>query len=364
MKNFLFYCISISFSLYISFDKLENISSLIITPFILLLFIFHNFKKINVNLSVLISVLFFILFVSIQNIFLGKVFFSGIYWWWVLFLLLLVPIRNDVVKKGYSIFYIISLIIIVIDCYYRFFISDKFDTFGFYNYKYGLIGTDSNFAGIFALILLISIDIIDVYKGSIKVILKILSSILLFLTFSRAAIIAYIFYLIVFKANYKVKWLCFLITFTFILLLLLNNNFFILNDQSGDSKIQLLVDYGNIIVSSDIISLLFGYGIGMVRVGALNPHVLLLQLILGIGFIGAFLYYGMLTALMLNYKKSIALLIPFTLVSFSVAPISLGVLTFVIVCIIKITENDKMLLKTCSKSSVVSNLKYKGVICH
>ncbi|MCA6914332.1 O-antigen ligase family protein [Pectobacterium versatile] len=319
----------LSFSLYISYEDIENISVYFVIctlPFYIIFNLGSLVRtKYNKNDVIIFgSLAFFVFYCVNRNIAVDADFLYGVFWWAVL--LMVYPIKNNVfLVKVFPVFIYISLIIIIIDTVYR--LSGQAEnTYGFYSFKYGLIGVDSNFTALFLLLVIASYDV--VYEKNKSKIIYILMLFLLILTFSRAAMLAYVIYFLIYKINLKSKIVLLFATPIAIIILLLSN--FAVYDQSGESKLDILSNYMDFFLNSSWIHILFGYGLGQVKVGIYNPHLLVLQLAIGYGLIGLLLYIVPFVCLFRAEKKLLKAVFPYFIASFSVAPIGLGVLSLVI----------------------------------
>lgn len=350
MNSLFVYIISIGFGLYISFGGVENISSYMIL-FTVPLFFLLKFNKINFNELVYKNIyfpfflIFFIFYAALNNIMNGLGPLSGIFWWVIFLIMINIRIKISNIKKSVVIFTFVSIIVLLIDAYYRFFISTKSLEYGFYAYKYGLIGVDSNFAGLFAMLVFICFDH-SIDKSKIKSVVLFVVFLLLFITFSRSAIICTVFYLVFFKLKKTTLvfslpiFLVFTIPLVFILELLPKTI-----DESGFSKLELLIEYVSYYSNSSLDLILFGFGLGGLKVGDLNPHLLPLQILTGYGLVGFCLFFGLMGALITTFKSTRKIIIPYLLASFSVAPIGSGVLIFSLYIFIRIEYDRSLLLR-------------------
>lgn len=354
MNKIILFLFSVSFGAYIGFDDIDNISSYLVL-FILPFFLAYHFKmarvikKGSLTTLLLYTMSFFIAFTILSNILNGLSPLSGVFWWLVFFILLMTEIDKDEIVIAVNIFTLTSIIALSIDAYYRFFISTKNLEYGFYAYKYGLIGVDSNFAGLFSMLVAITYDQIIIKKekkSPLKILTISIVIILLISTFSRAAIIGISVYLLLHRINMKCKYI--LILALLIASTLYTNNIESLTyqgDESGNSKLNLINEYTTYFFNSSIDDIIFGYGLGELKVGNYNPHLLPLQLLTGYGVIGLVLYISVIASILIKYNATKVIIIPYLIVSMSVAPIGVGVLTFTLYALIRFNDDNRMLLR-------------------
>lgn len=252
----------------------------------------------------------------------------GVLWWFaILFFLLFFPAKN--VSTEATFFLLVSIIILSIDLVYR--ISFVNVTSVVNNYyvmkKNSLIGVDSNIAGLYSSICFSILFASRRYLS--KRIFKIICASLVFLlvmSFSKVAIISVI---VLLAYVYSPRWIFVFMSF----FLVAAGVIFLLGNESGLSKIELL--QLTVRMLSDIGSnqYLFGSGFGSVLFSTndLTPHVLFLQLILYLGVFGLLLYLGIWLGLF-HYVGTplLYLLIPYSIISLSFTPIGFPPLAFAI----------------------------------
>lgn len=353
MKKMLVILLSISFGVYIKYGDTDNVSSYLvplILPFFLTSFCrMSSFEKTNVLEVGFFFTLSSFLCYSIANNFLnGLSPLSGVFWWCIFITMFTTKINRDEVTLSAQIFTVTSIIVLSIDAYFRFFVSTINLEYGFYAYKYGLIGVDSNFAGFFAMLVAITYDQVVIkckrYWGGHLIIISIVV-LLLLSTFSRAAIIGLVFYIFLYRVSSKYKFILGLVTLIISMVSVYELERLAFNgDESGGSKIKLIADYTAYFFNSSWELILFGYGLGGLKVGDFNPHLLPLQLLIGYGLVGFFLYYSFIVFMLLRYNSTKFVIIPYLFISMSVAPIGVGILVFILYLFIRLDDDNRMLL--------------------
>ncbi|EJL7978762.1 TPA: hypothetical protein ACVU01_003479 [Vibrio cholerae] len=353
MRRAILVFLSIAFGSYIQYGDIENISSylvLLILPFFLIVFFRRSdFGNVSQSGIWLIFTLISFLCFSIANNYLNGINpLSGVFWWFIFLLMLITDVSKSQIHISSKTFIFTAIVILSIDTYYRFFISTKNLEYGFYAYKYGLIGVDSNFSGIFAMLIAIIYDQIFLREMPFswkRNIIFILIVVLLFSTFSRAAIIGFICYIFLYRISSKYKYAIGMFAIMFSIASLYKLDVFFFNgDESGSSKFRLAVEYAAYFFNSSWDLILFGYGLGGLKVGDYNPHLLPLQVLTGYGTVGFILYYAFISCMLLRYNKAKFIIIPYLIVSMSVAPIGVGILIFTLYILIRLDDDNCMLL--------------------
>lgn len=225
------------------------------------------------------------------------------------------------IKKSFKVFKNITLLILIIECIYRFtHVVRQSSSFNFYEYKFGsFMYSDTNYVGI----------LIAFYIGFIcylrdrKIILVskleiLISCVLCFLTFSRAAIIAifvlFSYWYLYRKMNKSLK----LITLAFVLFLIPVVFVILINDESFVTKIDLYVQTLKYIVTIDSFHLLYGNGIGSTTLFLSRyGHTILTLYLIEEGVIGLLLLFLFLILNCFKAKKTLFLILPFLLIGFS-----------------------------------------------
>lgn len=344
INKVIFTLLAISFGGYIKVFDFENVSTILVFIPISLVFLCNSKHFLNVCVDksgVRVSEVFLLLLIfyfMANNLFSENIATTGIFWWIICVPMLVFSRMKINFKYEYEYelnwFVVCAMVVLAIDAIYRFMLSQYNFSAGFYSYKYGLVGVDSNFSGIFSLLCFSTYDVLSKTRRIVKNIVLLLLSIFVILSLSRAAIFALFLYLYYFGTGFNMKVTTLVLVLSLLLLSQFDNDLgaisVIFKDESGDSKLSLLQSYSGFFMSSDIFHVFFGNGFGKVMINDLNPHILGLQLIIGYGLVGMFLYFSFFAALMFEYNRMFRVLFPYLIVSFSVAPIGLGVLTYVI----------------------------------
>jgi len=295
-----------------------------------------NFE-IDLKKTILLSsVLFFIFYFGSNNSLIqtqGVGFVNGSYWWIFLFLVILffkIPSFNDLIKISHGVS-MVSIMVLSTDAIYRLvFNVVQRDDIGRYAFKKGLIDMDSNFAGIYALLIFfMSLYCARYSRKFIKYLPMLYGLVLTSLSFAAIAVtsIFLVFFLLPKKLQLFFTF-CMIIFAPIILTFILD---LMSADNSGLTKIRFVQEGFNIFINRDIYGVLFGTGVSSVSINGYEPHLLVLQLFLQYGIIGFSLYYFIQLVLILLFSKSyIYILLPFFIVSFSVSSISNPIVTVVI----------------------------------
>ncbi|WP_239407554.1 hypothetical protein, partial [Providencia rettgeri] len=302
--------------------------SIILTPPINLKISFRKF-------SLLLAIFSFIIYIILNNIFIKSDigYLTGGYWWIYLFvsILLFPPPSFNVLNIISKYVIVTSIIILSIDLYYRFFINpiDK-ENIGRYAFKFGIIDADSNFSGIYSsLMFFYCLFLVNTYQKYRKCLVVLY--ILVVSSLSVAAISVTTIMYFYFKSTKKIKIYSILpLLFLSIILspVILG---FIENDASGLTKINFISAGLDIFLSRSFFDELLGTGFSSVTINGLEPHIVVLQIILQLGIIGLILYYLIQVILLLGYSGIHAyIIIPFFLIGFSVASISNPIFTLTI----------------------------------
>jgi hypothetical protein len=285
------------------------------------------------------AVLLYSTYLSIDNFVNDVTIVSGYFWWLTLPAVLFVfPVpTHNLLRRITYLYFIVSIIVIAFDAWYRIIYSPlgfplsfplDLEEFSRYNYKYGIIGMDSNFAGIYAMLSLFFLIYLEhIYQ--IKLFYyKVLYIILVLLSFSIASILVSFYFLILFKLNQYNKIL--FILFTMLLSPLIF--YFISLDASGLTKIKLFLDFTDNI--NDIPTFLLGDGLNTVRIGAkgIAPHNIFIKLLTETGVFGLIMYLLMIWSIFqLIGRRFYFIAFPFFLVGLSVVNTSYSILTLLII---------------------------------
>ena len=287
-----------------------------------------NLKK----FILLLVILVFILYVIFNNIFINSNigYLTGVYWWIYFFIsmLLFPPPSFSILNSISKYVIIIGILILSIDCYYRFFINpiDK-DNIGRYAFKFGLIDVDSNFSGIYAsLLFFYCLYLVNTYQKYKKCLIILYILVLSSLSVSAISVTTIMYFY--FRSSKRIKLYS---TLPLLLLSLLLSPFIleiIAKDASGLTKINFITTGIDIFLSRSFYEELLGTGFSSVTINGYEPHIIVLQLILQLGIIGLFMYYLIQIILLFSYNGILAyIIIPFFLISFSVASISNPIFT-------------------------------------
>ncbi|WP_368084888.1 hypothetical protein [Vibrio splendidus] len=339
------------FAMYISFYDIYNLSSVVSVLYLGLNFIFIAFvikRKFDKKIIIFFLLTAMFTFYLVANNALHNIdALSGAYWWLMLSFLVLFRVDMNDIKVESCLFLFLSILVLSIDAYYRFFISDVIlSRDSFYSFKYGLIGQDSNFSGIFCIVC-VSISILLWKKGMISnkiYYLFILLFVLLTVsTFSRAAIISVFIILLLIHLH---RWLVVILIsiMPFFIISILSYMF---SDPSAESKLELISGGADIFLNYNIKESLFGVGLGNARIGDLTPHILLLQILLDLGLFGVFLYCSIwLCFIWIVGKDALFLLLPYSIVSLSISPLGIGVVTYTLWVFIRLSYISRSNLQT------------------
>lgn len=252
-------------------------------------------------------------------------------------------IKNYNLQKTVSLckkFLFFNIFMYCIECITRILISImKYGFFSsFYNYKRdSIFFADSNFVALNLVVLLIWIDQIKFLQNdflcsrSVKII-KFLMIILLFLTLSRTAYIIYVLYLVfnLFLYYRKKRFLLYVI-YSFIIFLLPSTVFYIINDGSFNTKIDILFGFINFMsIESFFIGIGSGNAIDYLQMTSHNIFGLTLEM----GFIW-FLLMVSLFVYIIKQGKKYAFLVSFPIIiSGIVSLFPIAYLSFYFICIV------------------------------
>lgn len=329
-----FYLLLFPPCIYLNLYGFSNIGSIISVVSLFFVFMYFLIRRRIIHIqknkiAVIVVMLIYVIYIYYNNSLNNLSAIGGLFWWLFFIFSLLLPIKinkNDYFKVVKSYFFV-SIVVLSCDAYYRFFINVKdISGIGRYAYKYGLIGIDSNFAGVYAL-LCFSFFLFLFKKGKISMVYSLIYFFFILASCSVAAITVSLFMFVFFLFK-KIEYKIFIITFIFILSNVIVG--FINSDGSGGSKFELINEAYNLYMSYDIFNMLFGTGLGSVifNISHLPPHLLLLQLILEFGLIGFLLFFMIPIVIVLKWGKDyMYIYMPYFLVGLSVVTISNPILT-------------------------------------
>jgi hypothetical protein len=337
----LYYLLILSFLLNIIIYESINLNTILVLITITLAtaFLLTNSKK-SISIQYLImafAVLLYSTYLSIDNFVNDTPIVNGYFWWLILPAVLFVfPVpTHNLLRRITHLYFIGSIIVIAFDAWYRIIysplgspLSFLLDLEGFnrYSYKFGIIGMDSNFAGIYAMLSLFFLIYLEhIYQ--IKLFYyKVLYIILVLLSFSIASILVSFYFLILFKLNQynKIAFILFTILLSPLIL------YFISLDGSGLTKIKLFFDFTDNI--NDIPTLLLGNGLNAVIIGEIPPHNIFIKLLTETGLFGLIMYLLMIWSIFqLIGRRFYFIAFPFFLVGLSVVNTSYSILTLLII---------------------------------
>jgi len=228
---------------------------------------------------------------------------------------------KSVLLKIINIFIKVSIIIYFIDFFYRFTSVGYISFQNFYVYKYNSIFyPDSNFSAVIILGFIFFLRSLEhIYKINYTK-EKIILLVLLFFTFSRAAIVSYIFLYF-----FKLKKYSFLEKLVLIILLLILSYciwLFFSDDSSLITKFEI-IDFSLKVMFENVNNFLFGIGSGNLKNIFIRESHNLIGLAAELGFIGIIIYVFNLWYI---YKKIgiyfIYIFLPILISGFSLFPIT------------------------------------------
>ncbi|WP_318837253.1 MULTISPECIES: hypothetical protein [unclassified Providencia] len=339
-KNLSYYFLCIPPLFYLNIFGYDNIGSILSLVGLTIAIIFYFPFNLSLNqkkITLLFFIFIFIFYLFSNNILLNPQLnaFSGTYWWIYLFISILIfsPPPKRLLEKLSHCTIITSIFILLLDCYYRFFINtiEKNDV-GRYAYKFGLIDMDSNFSGIYASLIFFYCLFLRKVCYKYTLIYMIVLYMLVLSSLSLAAISITTILFIYFRLSKKIKIyllpigiFCMILSSSFIIHM-------IEMDGSGSTKINFIKRGFEMLISRDIFTTLFGTGLFSVKLNGYDPHIVILQLLLQLGLIGFILYYLIQFILIINYKRIlIYVVLPFFLIGLSVASISSPIFTTIII---------------------------------
>ena len=225
------------------------------------------------------------------------------------------------IKKTLTLFKIVTLVLFVIECIYRFtHVVSKSSYFNFYEYKFSsIMCSDTNYVGI--MIAFFIGFLFYLWKRKIiyiSIFELLLSGILCFLTFSRAAIIG-VFVLFFYWFIYKKMAVSIrIITIFFALLLLPLSVLLLIKDGSFLTKLDLYVQTWRYLFTIDSWHLIYGNGMGsstlfLTRYG----HTILTLYLMEEGLIGLIILTIFIVLNIVKANHTLFLIIPFILLGFS-----------------------------------------------
>lgn len=231
----------------------------------------------------------------------------------------------------------LSLPLLIIEAAYRYmnplreeeFINAGREDILFYIYKFNsIMYIDSNFVALYILMLIFFLIYLDNHFQEKNRMLELILVILLVLTISRAAIIAYAFTRILFIARkiiYKFRRSLipiFISTLPFIFywIALISNI-----DDSLASKFLILTLLLNYISNASVLELFLGIGLGNAeRYIDIGAHNIIATYIIEIGLIGSLLTSLIwISSIVLSKYKTLILIIPFVISGFSLTSLSI-----------------------------------------
>lgn len=288
------------------------------------------------KIILILNITFFIFYLGFNNSLINSQkigFIAGSFWWiFLLFVILFfrVPSFDRLMKISHGVS-IVSILVLSLDAVYRLIFNVvQRDDIGRYAFKRGLIDIDSNFAGIYALLIFFMSFYCIRYSRKFIKYLPVLY-VLILATLSIAAIAVTSIFMVFFLTPKKLK--IFLMFFLFLSLPVLFNYLLdiMANSPSGLTKIQFMQEAVHLFINRDVFDVLFGTGVSSVKLNGFDPHLLILQLILEFGMIGFTLYFSIQVALISLFSKAyVYIFLPFFMVSFSVASISNPIFSVVI----------------------------------
>lgn len=231
---------------------------------------------------------------------------------------------NFVIKTSHIMIWV-SILAMIIDSYYRLdnpigYLSDFYGESNkwFYKYKHNsIIFANSNTMALIALILfffIASIEKIGVKNNYYKI-PKIILALLIFLSFSRGAIIALIFGLIaMYYSNNRITTKFFLVIVAFLFAFIIYGIY--IEDGSLKSKLYIVNSMFDVFADFSIINMLFGIGFNQSsEVLGIYSHLLYTTLLLDTGIVGLVLY--LLFIAVYIYKFNSIIFTPVLITSFS-----------------------------------------------
>lgn len=299
---FIYYFVIIPPLLYLSFFGVANVGSFFSSIFLPLALIFSLssnkviFKK---DIFVVLGISFFVFYFGINNLFVSRVvqhgFFYGTFWWlYLLVVFVFIPIPDAAsLKKMTGIYFFVSAAVLGLDAVYRFFVNIQIKDnieLGRYAYKSGLIDIDSNYSGLYSL-LTFFFCFYCCRKYRQYYFYLVLFAAMILLSMSVAAISVAVTMLIYFLCSNRIRLAVLIFATPVIMALMPFVIELILTDSSGSSKINLLTKGWDVFYNRNLYEMLVGSGFGSVLIDGHQPHLIILQLLLELGFLGFLLYY-------------------------------------------------------------------------
>lgn len=308
--------------------------------FINILNLFSGGKSIYLyrRLIVILTLILWVMYYILSNAASGKG-LEGLVWWLIL-LFFLVGAGPRYILKSVEAVILFSVVMLFLDLGLRVReVGFGAVTSNYYLLKQSsLFGVDSNVSAIVALLTASAVLVYpEKFRRFSKATYLTLLGVLVVGTLSKAALLGYL----VLLAYHFLPGRVFAL---FTLALLFLSPSLLLLFESGLSKLALLNEFILYISSRDSLDILFGLGVNnfVFENLALNPHVLVFQLIIYFGVVGFTLYTLFWIALALYCGSRIFyILIPYGLVSMSFTPIVLPLLCFCILLSVAYRENVK-----------------------
>ena len=195
----------------------------------------------------------------------------------------------------------------------------------FYAYKHSFIFQDSNFSGlVLSVIAILVYSSKRFYSHRVYLYYNFIFILLLFFTFSRAAIISYVFVMIMIlffqfvkKLEYRV-----LVVLFFSIITILSYYLFLSDIEIDDASVTIKIMMFKLLESSfeslSVSNFLFGWGLGKtVHYIGFSAHNLYITLFFELGFLGVGLYIFLFSLIIVRYKKMLPCFVVFSISSMS-----------------------------------------------
>lgn len=189
----------------------------------------------------------------------------------------------------------------------------------FYMYKSNsILFQDSNFVGTELLIIFFTaLYFLKKFKLPLTKYL-ICFFVLILLTFSRAIWVAVLIGLYLFGFKYNIKKV--FLTLFFVFISFVSYEMFIVNDASFQSKWEIIDKFIEFFKNSNVETKLFGVGFGNTfNYLGIGAHNIVVSFVMDSGLVGFILFVLFLSVIMLKYRKTMIVLIPFLISGMSLA---------------------------------------------
>jgi hypothetical protein len=260
---------------------------------------------------------------------------EGLVWWFILIFFIAV-LNPRVIKKSNRTVVLLSLLSLFFDAIIRF-MSVDLDSIlnNYYVVKQNAIfGVDSNVSGVVCVVTGCLLVLAKPKFSKLSYFLHMVAlGLLTILTLSKAAVIS-LFILLIYVFSYRLFLLV-------VILVLLASPLIITGFESGLTKFQILYEFKEYLIEASGRELLLGFGVNNFIFSGidLNPHVLLVQLVVYFGFIGSLLYFTFWVCLFVYCRRRLMVfLVPYTFLSLSFTPIMLPIMCYLILTMIASEE--------------------------